>query len=104
MAHTPVQPIWLWEYIHDELEEREWTVERLAVEMGDEPSVNLLALNFLQAQPDSPLDHNIQRLELGRTMAEGLSKALGVETETWLRLDESCRLSVAAQLERERES
>lgn len=84
--HIPSQAFSTWEYIADEIEARGWTVEELAIRMGGDAEINLCAMEFLQLEEPN--------IHLGDEMANGLATAFGTSAEMWLRLDESCRLSI----------
>lgn len=79
----------VWEYVKDQMDYWEWSRERLAIQMGGNPMVNLCALDMLEAQAESEPGTNASKVRLGERMARGLGLAFGTSHQLWMNLDES---------------
>ena len=71
-------------FIHEEMLERNWDADDLAMHMGGEFGVNRLALDLIFTIRD-------KNLLLGDDIAAGLSMAFGTSKELWLNLDKAWR-------------
>ena len=79
MAHPSV-------FILDELDERGWTRDELAVRMGGESAINRLTLDmYFEVGPTEP------SLLLGEETARQLGRAFGVSPQFFLRLHAAWR-------------
>jgi plasmid maintenance system antidote protein VapI len=72
--------------IQEELDARGWTVDELAIRMGDNPPRNRLVLDlYMQLGPEK------LTMELGRPTAEQLGCAFDVAPELFLNLHDAWR-------------
>lgn len=78
----------VWTFIHEEMLERGWDKQELAIRMGGdsrEVAINLLTLEFIEVVREPAA-------MLGTDTAERLASAFGVSKELFINLDNSYRL------------
>lgn len=68
-----------WDFIAEELECRDWTVDELAMRMGGDFAVTRLSLDFLETREPG--------IVIGEESAAALGRAFGTSPEFWLNLD-----------------
>ncbi len=69
-------------FIQDELDARGWSLDRLAIEMGDDAGVNRLALDLYME-----VGRTDRNLRIGQFSSKQLGKAFGVSPEFFLNLE-----------------
>lgn len=89
----PAQIFHPWDFIAEELEAREWTVDDLALRMGGDFAVNRLSLDFLEGREPG--------LHIGEESAEQLARAFGTSAQLWINLDKQWHDAINRQESRE---
>lgn len=86
---VPAQTFHPWDFIAEELEERGWTADDLALRMGGDFAVARVSLDFLEIREPG--------IVIGEESAAALGRAFGTSAQFWINLDKQWHDAIKRQ-------